>query len=460
MVTVRALFNFITDLLNSRRVAFWLLFLMASALVLSTFLPSPTKMSGDEWLRLVEQGGLWYRLALWIATPFLVKSFPFVALSLLLFLSTLFCTVSRVVTWQRNRESEFTTEKAFSFAVERHFDGAPGPVRRHIAEYLADRGWQPLVAETDDSQITIQRGVALGFWGSVVFHGGLLFCFMAPLVTSLTGFTGELTLTEGVTMPLRESVLAAPGEEKGHIPDLPVRFENLRGVYAAGKFKLHFGGDVVVGQKGNEERIPFSVNSAASYGDIQFSLQHFGFSPHVVLKREREVVFDYFANLRHAEEGDWFPLDGEGDSRLFLLFLPDFIQEGRKIGTRSQEPVNPRLALKVLRDGAEIGRAIVAPGETARLGEYLVSFPELRHWAGLSVTRERGIGILIVGFILVTAGLAARFFSNERRLIIEYSEGKNGGIVMQLKGYSRYYPAFLEREVRMIAEKIGNNGPV
>lgn len=440
--------------LNSRTVAFWLLFLMAAALVLSTFLPSPTKMSGDQWLRLAEEGGLRYRIALHLATPFLVKSLPFVALSLLLFLSTLVCTWNRVLLWRRTRESEFAPEKAFSFSLEQRLDAPLDAVRQRVGVSLAGRGWETVAEESDGSRLTLQRGVALGFWGSVVFHCGLLFCFVAPLVTALTGFSGELTLTEGVTMPLREAVLAGPGEEKGRLPDLPVRLENLKGVYAGGIYKLHFGGDLLLGPAGREERHPFSVNAAASHGDIQFSLQHFGFAPQVVVKREGAVVFDYFANLRHAEEGDWFPLEGEGDTRLFLLFLPDFVQEGRKIGTLSQEPVNPRLALKVVRDGAEVGRAIVAPGETARLGEYTVTFPELKRWAGLSVTRERGLGILIIGFVLVTTGLAARFFSNERRLTVEYSEGENGGILVRLRGYSRYYPAFLEREVREIAEKM------
>jgi cytochrome c biogenesis protein len=58
-----------------------------------------------------------------------------------------------------------------------------------------------------------------------------------------------------------------------------------------------------------------------------------------------------------------------------------------------------------------------------------------------------------VGFLIGLAGLVARFLSNERRLEFVLSpEGERTKVTV--KGYSRYYPAFLEREVIQLAEII------
>lgn len=442
----------IFQLFNSRTFAVWLLLAMSFALAVSTFLPAEPYTSSEEWAKFAASNSLTYRLALRFSTPLLVKHPLFVAISFILFLSTLSCTIQRVVLWQRRRQTEFSTEKAFSFAVEGTTSVPSGEFWQVATTCLAARGWECSGEQGDAAGIRAQRGIRLGFWGSIAFHLGLLFCFLAVPVSALSRYNGALILTEGMTLPLREAVESSGGVESARLPLVDVAVRNLWGKYHDGRFKVDFGGDLLLTWGMVQQTLPFKVNEPVEFGGFQFSLQEYGFSPQLVISRNGKAFFDYFLNLRHSDEGDYFPLDS-ADRRLFVFFFPDFVREGNKIGTRSSEPRNPMVLVKVLEGETILHQKLMALGEEAELGEYRVRAGELRNWVNLGVTREKGLGVLILGFCVGIGGLFVRFLSNERRLELELFPAADG-TSFRLKGYSRYYPAFLEREVVEIAKEL------
>jgi cytochrome c biogenesis protein len=66
------------------------------------------------------------------------------------------------------------------------------------------------------------------------------------------------------------------------------------------------------------------------------------------------------------------------------------------------------------------------------------------------------MGTAIVGFMIGLPGLFVRFLSNERRVEFALGEdGERGGTRVRVSGFSRYYPAFLEREVAEMAGAVG-----
>lgn len=445
----------IFQLFNSRTFAVCLLLAMSAALAVSTFLPAEPYTPPEEWAKLAASNSLTYRLALRFSTPHLVKHSVFVAISSFLFLSTLSCTVHRVVLWQRRRQTEFSTEKAFSFAVEGTTSVPSGEFRQSATAFLAARGWECAGEQEEGEGIRAQRGIRLGFWGSIAFHVGLLFCFLAVPVSALSRFNGALILTEGTALPLREAVEAPGGMESARLPLVDVAVHNLWGKYHEGRFKVDFGGDLLLDWGTVERKLPFKVNQPVEFGGFQFSLQEYGFAPQLVISRNGKTFFDYFLNLRHSDEGDYFPLDS-ADRRLFVMFFPDFVREGNKIGTKSSEPRNPMVLVKVLQGETMLHQKLLALGEEAELGEYRVRAGELRNWVNLGVTREKGLGVLILGFCVGIGGLFVRFLSNERRLELEHFPSADG-TSFRLKGYSRYYPAFLEAEVQAMAKSLSNN---
>jgi cytochrome c biogenesis protein len=440
-------------LLNSRKFGVYLLLVLVAVLMVSSFLPSPITLSDEEWSSLRERKPFVFWLSENFSTIYLVRNPLFLALSAFLFLSTLACTITRIKWWAKARKSEFEKDKAFSFSVEERSSSPVEAVKENLLDTLRRRRWEFSVSgEGGGFVVEAQKGIGMGFWGSVVFHIGLVVCFIVAPVSALTVFRGEFLITEGITMPLRDGFVSHEGKALSSLPDTDITVYDAAGEYAKGRYKVQFGG---VMRAGNRE-FPFSVNNPVTVEGYQFSLGKFGFSPGIVLEKEGSVLFDYFLNLRHSGSGDYFDLPSEGLT-LFVLLFPDFIREGNKIGSRSKDPNNPVCLIKLLRGKEEVAKGLVEPGEEARVGDYLVRFTELRNWVGFVVVREWGVYVLALGMATGILGLLVRFLSNERRLEARLS-GAGPGTTVALRGYSRYYPAFLEKEVREMAGKISGGG--
>lgn len=444
----------IIDTLTSRTLAIVLMLLMIAALAGSAFLPSQAFLTSEEWETLAVQKPTLFWLASHISTLELVKSPLFAVLALFLSLSTLSCTIRRMFGWERYKATALVKDNCFSFAVEGRLPLSPQEALDVAAAALRSRGW--VEAESSQTgQLTVQKGAGLGFWGSVAFHGALVICLVAAVVSYLTSFNGQLILTEGITLPLHEAVGTSYTGNIASLPPAQVKVDNLEAVYKEGHFKYDFSGVLHIIQ-GGDHMYPFKVNAPATVAGLQFSLQQFGFSPRLVINGLTGTPFDYHLNLRH-EDGDYFPL--ESDLKLFVVFFPEFDEKDGKIGTLSREVKNPRLLLKILEGEKVLHRALLAPGEKQQLGGYTVQFAELKNWALLSISKEPGLVILMAGLLLLTVALFVRFLSNERRIVLSIQAGDDGSS-FRLQGTSRYYPASLEREMVKLAEMLPGSKPL
>ncbi len=438
-------------ILNSRNFAIYLLIFLLTLLAASTYLPSEITLSRSEWLALGQTRPLLFWLAARFSTPALVKGPLFLLTAFFLFLSTLVCTADRVLKRIKYRTSEFVTERAFSFAVAENVPGDAVGVAGMLQRLLVREKWLVGAIGTEGrAVITAQKGKS-GFWGSVVFHGGLLLCFLAGPVTALTGFRGEALLLEGYAAPLRTSLASSTGKAPATLPDIRLRVHDLRGVYFKGKYKYDFGGVLALDDGTGERETPFAVNEPVTWQGYQFSLNQYGYAPRLVVADDRGALFDQYLNVSAIPENDYFEV-GEG-VRALVLFFPDFIREGGKIGTKTREPNNPVAMVKLYRGERELFKGLFKPGESAVWEGKRISVPDYRHWVSLVVTRESGVWFVSIGLLLVTAGLLARFLSNERRLEFELIP-LDSGTRCTIRGYSRYYPAFLEREVGEMAAKL------
>lgn len=444
----------ILSLLNSRKFAVYLLSALLAVLVISAFFPNQFTVSAEKWRQIEEESPFIYGISTKVSTPYIVQNPLFALASVFLFLSTLVCTTSRLTRWMRIRKSEFEKEKVFSFSSFVTTSEAVGDLRSALEGHFRRRGWWHSVSEIEGRvEIEAQKGGKTGFWGSVVFHTGLLICFIAAPVTAYTVFRGKFVASEGVPVSLSEGMVFQEGKPLSSLPEAKVTLYDLKGVYEKGIYDVEFGGMMKIEEGGSARDISFGVNRPASYGGYQLSLKEFGFSPHIVVEKEGKAVFDYTLNLFGPAEGDYFELPSEG-LRMFALFFPDFEMEGKRLVSRSKEPKNPVLLIRLLRGDDEISKGLLMPGGEEEIGGYRVKFTGLGHWAGLIVVKETGVSFIIAGFVIGTIGLFVRFMGNERRLeiVLEPSEG---GTKAAIRGYSRYYPAFLEKEVTETAGRLG-----
>lgn len=420
-------------LLISRRFAIYLLTAVLLVLVASALVPPGSALSAR------------------LATPVVVSSPLFQVVSFLLCLSTLACTVDRVWRWGKSRTLQFEKEKAFSFSVTRSSRHGCDAVAETVQHFLSRGRWE--TARERNPELTVisgQKGMS-GFWGSVLFHLGLVCCFLAAPVTSLTGFRGELTVTGDVAVPLKEAIVAHQGYHAGKVPEAQVEVNRLRGEFFKGEYRYDFGGELSVSDRQGTHRLPFAVNHPTSYRGYQFSLSEYGNAPRLVLARGAAPFFDYYLNLKNPREGDYFDL--EPGVRAQVMFFPDFFRDGDKIGSRSQRPDNPMTLVRIFRGEREVFKTLLKPGDEERWEDARISFPDYRHWVTLIVAREQGVLLVIVGSLLGAVGLLVRFLSNERRIEFEVSRAGEE-TSLRVRGYSRYYPAFLEKEVLEIAREL------
>lgn len=426
---------------------------MIVLLVLSTFFPSAMTMSEKEWTALQQSNNLLYTVASVCSTPHLVKTPFFAIVSGLLFLSTLACTLERCRTWFRSRVSDFAKDKAFSFSTSVGSEQRPEVLGTQIKRILQSGNWKLGESSSGDEEgmVAGDKGSS-GFWGSIVFHVGLLFCFLAGPVTAMTAFRGEMLITEDQPLPLRTAVSCDREKASLELPDVGVVIHDLKGIYFQGRYKSDFSGIMTIRERERSRDIPFAVNQPLELHGFQFSLHQYGFAPRVVLELQGMPSFDYYLNLRNPDEGDWFELPG--GIKALVMFFPDFIREGTKIGSASQDPKNPVIMVKLFADGKEIFKGLFKPGESMPMAGGKISVPDYKHWANLIVTREAGLHLAVAGFILVMLGLLVRFISNERRLEFQLIP-LDTGTQVRVRGYSRYYPAFLEKEVQTIAQMLG-----
>lgn len=438
-------------LLISRRFAICLLAAVLLVLIASALIPNNFTLSAEKWFELERKSPDLFWIYAHLSTPFLVRNPFFQFISFLLCLSTVACTADRVVKWGKSKSLEFEKEKAFSFSVAQRSVHGLDEVRGVVESFLSKGRWEiSREKNTDLMVISGQKGMS-GFWGSVAFHAGLVCCFLAGPVTTLTGFSGELTVTEDVSLPLKAGIVAHKGYDAAIIPEAQVQVNHLRGEYFQGQYRYDFGGELALTDNLGSHHIPFAVNTPASYRGYQFSLNEYGNAPRLVLERDGGTLFDYYLNLKHPEGGDYFEL--EPGVRALVMFFPDFFRQGDKIGSRSRRPNNPVTLVRIFRGDREVFKGLFKPGDEEIWEGNRIRVPDYRHWVTLNVTKEQGVLLLMLGSLLGGAGLLARFLSNERRIDFEiFPMGEETGF--KVWGYSRYYPAFLEKEVLEIAQKI------
>lgn len=368
----------------------------------------------------------------------------FVVLPVLIFTSILLCTLKRV----RTRRAKAPDISAFNVKRDIDLEGQAG-----LSEAAAFIGRRWVVIEKDGGHILLGKG-GVGFWGSVIFHMGLLSLLIAAMVTAITAFNAELLLNEGLPVPLgREGFLKIWREPTlpFEMPQGELVMEGFKARYEGDNFPVHYEAKLNVKTEEGEQIYGVGVNKPLNFGSLHYTLDHYGFSPGFVIKDGAgNLLFDGNVTLILMDgREDYFDVP-DTNLRIFVRFYPDYVKTN--LGgatTRSRIPNNPVFGLKVKR-GEETGRGmIVKMGEEIGIDGLSISPTGLKYWAHFGVARDLGIPVFAVSFFLIVSGLLVRFIYSEKWLSVVCS-----GQRIEISGYSRYFPALFEGEVERIAYEL------
>lgn len=432
-------------LLLSRRYAALALALLAGVLALSAVVPDETTL---EVLRQTHPSRAWLLARL---QPGRVAASPlFVALAAYVGLAIAASMISRIrahltagAAMSGPRLQRFVARRTFRIAA------APQEAGRRINDVLRRAGFRA------GPGLAGARGES-GFWGSMLFHAGLLIGLAGIALSARGRFGGEVVLVEGFPLDLspRSFLRASPPGALGDLQGTRLGVSAIAASYAGGRHLTDVSAAVEVRRGRATSRHFASVNVPFEVEGFQFTVHAYGWAPELEVMDERgRVRASGNAVLRVLPPGTRDALDLGDGGLLELRFYPDHaLQDGRD-ASRTLDPVNPVLAYRWTERGAVVAEGRVVRGGTVLVAGRRVAFRGLAAWLDLVVARDPGLPWFAAGSLLGIAGLALRLGRYEQSWRARLSPD-GAETTVELTVSSRYFPALLEQRASRLAAEI------
>lgn len=441
----------------SRRFAVALLIIMVGLLILAILLPDPAFLTPEEANLLKEQRPFLYKITEVLGIQAITASPFFLILPFLIFISTTICTSTRLNT--RLKGKAFGIEgKVFKIDKEVVIkDGVDAAKSKLFATFKGSRWKVREVFKEGMPMLTAQRG-SLGFWGSMVFHLGLLITLLAAMVTSLTLFTGEMLLTQGYPNTSKEEGFLKVWRRpliRVKLPDARLTLEGFKAVFEEERFPVDYIASVRVEEKDSSSFLKdIRVNDPLEYYGFQYNIDRYGFAPAFVIKnKEGAVLFEGDINLVLLGGQEDSFLIPDTDYGVVARFYPDFVMTEGGPRTKSDIPNNPVFSLKLTREGITVSEGLLPMGKDVEIEDIKISFTGFKYWIHILVSRDWGTPVLFTGLVLLVAGLIIRVIFYEKRLNMAV-EAMTEGCRVKVSGHTKYFPAFFEREMERLITQI------
>ncbi len=420
-------------------------------LVLGTLLPDPAQLAPDELAEMQASRPWALAVARRLPAGRILTSPRLVVVPVLLGLAIAWNLVERVAARRRRRPRQ--AEGRFRAQLEWSEATPPGEAAARLRTALRRGGYR--VAETleDGSAVVVGHRGDLGFWGSIVFHVGLIVALLAVVLTMVGEWRGELQLVEGEVATLDAPGVVAVrrlGPMGRGPPHLVVRLDRVEARYQEDRFPVDYRAELtVLGGSGALRAGTVRVNQPLTAGGRRFFMQRYGMAPVLEVRRAGETLLAAPVVLSVLDgREDRFDLPGTRD-RIAVRWFGDHVREAGGVRSRSDEPRHPALGLSLEGPGPAARPMLLPLGEETSLGPYRVAFRELRRWASFGVDRDPGTPVLFAALVLAAAGLAVRFWDHEREVRVRV-EPEGEGSRVAAAGRSRYFPALMAREVERL----------
>jgi cytochrome c biogenesis protein ResB len=295
----------------------------------------------------------------------------------------------------------------------------------------------------------------------MAFHAGLLLALVGVVLSARLRFEGELVLTEGFRLPLTPGafVRASSPQALRDLAGAGLTVSDVSASYARGTQLTDLSAVITPDDRGVREARRFvSVNVPMEVRGFQLTVESYGYAPALrVVDAAGTVRAEGNVVLRLLPPGtEDAVLLGNGDV-LRVRFFPDHVMKGGEDATRSLLPTNPVLRFQWYEGATRVAEGRVSQGEEARVGPYVVAFPDFVYWLHLVVARDPGVPWFGAGALLAAAGLAIRMLFYERSWRARL-EPRDGGTAVDLAVSARYYPARLEEHAARFAAAVEGSG--
>lgn len=415
----------------------------------------------------------------------------------------------------RTRPMQAREIDAFRQYAERPVPAAPEAATAAARAVLRRRGFR-VVRDAARPALAAEKGL-LREAGSLVFHWAFVLLLVAVIVGKGTGYTGQATIVEGETFTdaafnyagnLRAGRFAS-GVHSG----TEVTLLDYRDAYRASGVPMDFQSEVrFTSADGGETRTELiRVNHPAIFGGVRYFQFGFGWAPVVEVRRGAEVVREDaipFAQQRTAPEGvsqlampwDGFVKlpapDGAGDGYVVELALwPDgralasVLRTGELLPMVAEfDPVMQytvwrgdvvdlslarldttgmrRVADGIVRAGGtvDLERGCVVGADPRGPGaatacdpgsdpELAMSFPDLKQYTVLQVSRDATVPFVMLAAILILVGMLPALYVSRRKVWVR-ADPDGDGSILKVGGFALQRKTQFEEEFAKLVDAL------
>ncbi len=380
-----------------------------------------------------------------------------------LLLNIFLCTVKQVRKARTLEQSDITAGNSLKMTLIKR-----GRIDALVLSKLAVPGWNRRVLADDTLLLRKNR---FGYWGSVIFHTGLMLIMLGAFYDTFLGFQGSFGLMKGqffndTPAEYTDTRKGWFNREKGNefrvfLHD--IREEYIRqGVKAYGDFTLMVDGVAV-------KRGLVSSSKPVTYKGLTFYKETFGYFTGISIsspaqKKSAHYRIGLGTHIYPSAETYTRTYDFPGEPyRIYFNFLPDYNGNKSKPGTLSYKRKNPYLELHVYEKST---KRVLFKG-LIRLGQKVVlkdgselRFHENIPYFAFNVRKGYGYIPVYAGFLVATLGMTLFYWLTPKKIVIKvemdaeasylvvysYSHRFRESFKEEMEGIVHYIQKFIEEE--------------
>lgn len=425
--------------LSSRKLALTLFLLLLAICFFSTIVPQESALPPIEFAAWKEKGGI-NTLLIRAGLTRIFSTWYFLALTLLLFLSTLAATLRRARALLKGRDLPVLTEN--SFRNLRHKTRVtPALSFGEIKGALGGFAWNE--GRGDDG--TYLHGIRHPWarWSTVWLHGALLLLLLGVFVSQATYFRGYVRLGVGqdATLGVNPYLQSDGGIFSSSPRGIGIKLRAFDNSYKERGYSPDIASTLLLWGSGEGVREARLLRTeSASYGGVDiYQSVRTGFAPLMSKEdarggKESAYLFMEFPGKEKRHPAVDAQTPGT-DMSIHAEFLAATVSY-RDI----REIKDPALQLTFSRKGAALYQAVLKPGEAVMVEGSRYTFRKIDYWSDFAITRDPGIYLVYAGFAAVALALfLLTFFTTVE--VYALNSGERGDILVGVRSDRFQAPA-------------------
>lgn len=321
-------------------------------------------------------------------------SWWFIALSGILCLNLLCCNLVRLPSLIRRVKAFRDPGKAEKGRVDAQAKGNGDPVKLIRALHFSGR------IEKDEETRVFAASNLPGFWGAWICHLGILLLIVGFALGQMTAEQYTVYAMPGKTVQMDDTGLS-------------VRIDDFRIEKTEQGSAKQYTTWLTVSdpKKQTAQSGTASVNAPANLYGYKFFQNSIGWGASVtILKNGEELQADSLC------VGEFIPIKDKPELVIYFTALYPDADNRDQPTPETTEPVNPGYLYQVYYQGQILGMNVLRAGEELTIDEYTVLFNHPRHYTLLAVKRDRFTILVLLGGVILLAGLILAFWMIPRKI--------------------------------------------